>query len=162
MRRGLLLALAWSACALNEPGSSGPSGGRSDTQAAAAQPWGGGAIAWKSAADGLAAAKAAGKRALVVVSAEWCGHCRNYARVFSDPRVVDKARSFEMIRLDADRDPMAARFAVDGGYVPRTFFLRPDGTIDTEIHAARAQYRYFYDEHDPGPLLAAMSRALAR
>ena len=88
---GLAIALALSSCALNEPP---PAREKKPSAATAAtgQAWGGTAIAWKSADEGLAAAKAAGRRALVVVSAEWCGHCRNYARVFSDPRVVDQLK----------------------------------------------------------------------
>jgi hypothetical protein len=166
----LALASSAASCALEEPrpavrrerpaATATATAAPGAAAAKAGEPWGGSAIDWKGASDGLAAAKALGRRALVVVTAEWCGHCKNYARVFSDPRVVEQARNFVMIRLDSDRDAAAARFSVDGGYVPRTFFLRPDGSIDADIHAARAQYRYFYDEHDPGPLLAAMSRAL--
>jgi len=40
--------------------------------------------------------------------------------------------------------------------------VRPDGSIDTDIQAGRGDYRYFYNEHDPAPLLAAMTRALGR
>jgi len=162
-----LVASSAASCALEEPRQGPPrpaptASAPAPAAAAAGQAWGGAAIAWKGASDGLAAVKESGRRALVVVTADWCGHCKNYARVFSDPRVVEQAKSFVMIRVDNDRDPLASRFSVDGGYVPRTFFLRPDGSIDSEIHAARAQYRYFYDEHDPGPLLAAMTRALGR
>ena len=70
------------------------------------------------------------------------------------------ARDFVMVRLDADAEEgIASKYSLDGGYIPRTFFLAPDGTVDGSIQAPRARSRYFYDEHDPGSLLASMETA---
>jgi hypothetical protein len=80
--------------------------------------------------------------------------------VFHDPRVVAAAEDFVMVRVDRDRAPaLSARHAPDGEYIPRTYFLSPDGEHDPSIHAPRDQYLYFFDEHDPVPLLAAMQAA---
>jgi thioredoxin-like negative regulator of GroEL len=99
----------------------------------------------------------------VVFYADWCPHCRNFSHVFSDPQVAARARDFVMVRVNVDSEPdVASRYALDGAYVPRTYFLASDGTTLADIDAARPQYRYFYNERDPQPLLAAMTTALAR
>ncbi len=132
----------------------------SGASAAANGEWNPAQIAWESYDDGLRKAKAQNKPVVLVFSTTWCPHCKNYSHVFSDPRVVAAASDFVMIHLDADADEtVAAKYAPDGSYIPRTFFLAPDGTIDDSIHAPRPRSRYFYDEHDPAPLLAAMDTA---
>ncbi len=117
-------------------------------------------IAWQPYEDGMRLAKAKNKPVLLVFSTTWCPHCKNYSHVFEDPRVVEQARNFVMIHLDADaEETIAAKYARDGSYIPRTYFLSPDGAIDETIHAQRPRSIYFYDEHDPAPLLASMDTA---
>jgi hypothetical protein len=68
-----------------------------------------------------------------------------------------------MVHVDADDEQgPAARHVIDGAYVPRTFFLRPDGSTLADVHAARDKFRFFYDEQDPASLLAGMDDALTR
>jgi hypothetical protein len=125
--------------------------------------WNDGPIAWRSFDAGLAEARRTRKPLLLVLHAEWCSHCRIYSRVFSDPRVVAKARELVMVRVDVDRSPaVAARFALDGTYVPRSYFLTPDGAVLAEIDAKRPRYRYFFDENDPASILAGMDAATSR
>jgi thiol:disulfide interchange protein len=122
--------------------------------------WNAAQIAWQPYEAGLRQARAEHKPVCLVFSTTWCPHCKNYSHVFDDQRVVARARDFVMIHLDADvEETVAAKYALDGSYIPRTFFLSPDGTLDDSIHAARARSRFFYDEHDPGALLAAMETA---
>jgi thiol-disulfide isomerase/thioredoxin len=122
--------------------------------------WGGRAIAWRTPEEGLAEAKRAGKPVLVVIYTTWCPHCRNYSKVFADPRVAQAAKPFVMVREDGDaKTEFAAKLAPDGSYIPRTLFLRPDGSLAKEIRAHDGRYGYFYDEDDAAPLLAAMERA---
>jgi thiol-disulfide isomerase/thioredoxin len=130
---------------------------------ASGEGWNDGLIAWRGYDDGLAEARRSRKPVLLVLHAEWCSHCRTYSRVFSDPRVVAKSRELVMVRVDVDRSPqIAARFAIDGTYVPRTFFLNPDGVVLPDIDARRPRYRYFFDEHDPASILAGMETATSR
>ena len=97
----------------------------------------------------------------LVVYTGWCPHCRNFSHVFDDERVVAHARDFVMVRIDADAEPtIAEQYAKDGGYIPRTYFIAPDGTVDPAVHAPRPRYQYFYDERDPSSLLAGMDAAL--
>ncbi|HEY2513571.1 MAG TPA: thioredoxin family protein [Polyangiaceae bacterium] len=121
------------------------------------------AIDWKAYDSALKLARKENKPVLLVVYTTWCPHCKNYSHVFDDPRVVDKARSFEMVKVDSDASPeVAGKYTPDGGYIPRTFFLAPDGTLSADIHPARPRFQYFYDEQDPSGLLAAMDTALTR
>src|SRR5690348_4328310 len=118
MRRHLL-ALAAAAMALAV-------GGR----AYAGGDWNDGQIAWKSYEDGLAAAKKEQKPICLIFYTDWCPHCRNYSGVFHDAKVVERAKDFVMIRLDKDKNAeISKKYAPDGEYIPRTYFLAPDGTL---------------------------------
>jgi thiol:disulfide interchange protein len=131
------------------------------THAAAGEDWNASQIAWQGYDAGLAQAKAQKKPVCLVFYTGWCPHCRNYSHVFSDPEVVTRAKEFVMIRLNADEhSDIARKYTPDGGYVPRTFFLSPDGTLAADIHAPRPKFLYFFDERNPASLLAGMKQAL--
>ena len=126
----------------------------------AAEGWNTAQIEWQSYEAGLARAKATKKPVCLVLFTTWCPHCTNYSHVFEDAKVVERARDFVMIRLNADEErEVSARYQPDGGYVPRTFFLSADGVMDPEIHAPRPKFLYFYDEKNPASLLAGMDEA---
>jgi thiol:disulfide interchange protein len=123
--------------------------------------WNAAQIDWLSYDDGVRRATQQNKPIVLVVYTTWCPHCRNFSHVFDDPRVVARARDFVMVRIDSDAQPdVAGKYARDGGYIPRTYFLAPDGTANTAIHTSNPRYQYFYDEHDPSPLLASMDAEL--
>lgn len=125
--------------------------------------WNDAAIAWQPYEAGLALAKKDKKPVCLVFFTEWCPHCTNYAKVFHDPAVVAKAKDFVMIRLDKDQNvELSTKFAPDGQYIPRTFFLSSAGALEPALHAPRDKYQYFYDESDPKSLLAGMDAALAK
>ena len=125
--------------------------------------WNDGAVKWRSYEDGLAAAKKENKPILLIVYTEWCPHCANYSGVFHDPKVVEEVQKFVLIRIDKDKYPdISKKYAPDGEYNPRSYFLKPDGTLDAEIHAPREQYKYFYDERVPGSILGGMDEALKK
>ena len=125
--------------------------------------WNAQQIDWQGYEAGLAKAKAEKKPVVLVFYTNWCPHCRNYSHVFDDPTVVDQSKKFVMIRANADEEAdLANRFRRDGGYVPRTFFLKPDGTLDPDIHVQRPKFLYFFDEKDPRSLLGGMDEALRK
>ena len=120
-------------------------------------------IKWMSYDAGLAAAKQSHKPICLIFFTTWCPHCKNYSSVFTDPAVVKKAQSFVMIRLDKDKNAeISKKYAPDGEYIPRTYFLSSDGTLDPSLSETRDQYKYFYDEKNPASVLAAMSEALKK
>jgi thiol:disulfide interchange protein len=123
--------------------------------------WNDAGIAWQPYEQGLETAKKDKKPVCLVFYTEWCPHCTNYSGVFHDKGVVEKSKKFVMIRLDKDKNAeISKKYAPDGEYIPRTFFLSPEGEI-SKITAPRDKFLYFYDEHQPAPLLAAMDKALA-
>src|SRR5207249_646450 len=67
---------------------------------AAAEDWNDKNIQWMTYDDGLAAAKKGHRPICLIFYTTWCPHCANYSKVFGDPKVVEKAKSFVMIRLD--------------------------------------------------------------
>jgi thiol:disulfide interchange protein len=155
-------APAAAASAVTAPPAYGPlaSIAAKETAAKAGESWNAGAIDWQPYEAGMKRAKAENKPVCLIFYANWCPHCRNYSHVFEDPRIVERARGFVMIRINSDDDDdLSRRYSRDGGYVPRTFFLAPDGKVLSDIHAPRPQYVYFYDEHDPASLLAGMETA---
>ena len=130
---------------------------------AGAEDWNDKQIAWKSYDEGLAEAKKINRPICLIFFTTWCPHCANYSKVFSDPKVVEKSKSFVMIRLDADKNKeLGQKYAPDGGYIPRTFFLTPSGDLDKSLSETRDKYKYFYDEKDPASVLAGMDRALKK
>ncbi len=133
------------------------------TPASAGGDWNDAKIQWQPYEQGIAAAKKDKKPVLLVFYTEWCPHCTNYSKVFHDQKVVDASKKFVMIRLDKDKNAeLSKKFAPDGEYIPRTYFLGSDGTLDPALTAPRAEYKYFYDERDPAQLLAAMDAALKK
>lgn len=129
-----------------------------DGDTAAMERWNAGEISWFSFDEGVEAAQASGKPAMAIVQAEWCPRCTEYAALYGQDAVVESTEDFVMIWLDED-DPAAARLAPDGGYVPRTVFLQPDGTADTSLTSGHPRYGHFLNPVDSAPLLALMDRA---
>lgn len=130
--------------------------------AAAGGDWNDAGIAWKPYEQGLAEAKAGNKPVCLVFYTEWCPHCTNYAKVFHDPKLVELSKKFVMIRIDKDKDKAtSAKYAPDGDYIPRTYFLKSDGTLLADITEQRDKYRYFYNEHDPASVMRSMNAVLA-
>ena len=133
------------------------------TPALAGGDWNDAGITWQPYDKGVALAKEQKIPVCLVFYTEWCPHCTKYAAVFHDSRVVEKSKKFVMIRLDKDKNAeLSKKYAPDGEYIPRTFFLKPDGTLDQEIHAPRDQFKYFYDEAQPGGVLTGMEAALKK
>lgn len=131
--------------------------------AASDSDWNNTKIKWMGYEDGLAAAKASNKPVCLIFYTTWCPHCTNYAKVFSDPAVVEKSKSFVMIRLDKDQNKeISAQYKPDGEYIPRTYFLSPDGKLDESLTEERDKFKYFYAENNPASILGGMDRALAR
>ncbi|MFO0715147.1 MAG: thioredoxin family protein [Sandaracinus sp.] len=164
------------ACAPSEPRFRGTGHGRTDERAAAPTPaprrpmaaepsregWNDAQIDWVSHEDAVARARRERRPVMVVMHADWCGHCRNYMHVFEDARIVERSQRMLMVRLDVDEEPeVAALYASDGTYVPRTYFVGPDGAV-LDVGASNPRYRHFFDEHDPSSLLAGMDAALAQ
>jgi len=124
-------------------------------------------IEWQPYALGLRAAAREHKPIVLVFYTDWCPHCHNYSRVFHDPRVVEASGAFVMIRVDNDGNPeLSMEYALDGNYIPRTFFLLPSGEVLEQVRPERPartdggpEFRYLVDEYEPDELLELMHEA---
>jgi len=130
---------------------------------AGAEDWNDKDIQWMSYDKGLAEAKKTHRPVCLIFYTTWCPHCANYSKVFSDPELVKKSKSFVMIRLDKDKNAdISAQYKPDGDYIPRTYFLSSDGKLDESLTETRDQFKYFYAENSATSILAGMDRALAK
>ena len=120
-------------------------------------------IQWMSWHDGLQKATAEKKGIGLLIYADWCPHCRELQPVFRDAETVRASRGIVMIRQNADESPpwLRERFGPYGTYVPRLFFLHPDGTLATEIQSGNSRYPYFYQPQQGDAMRASMRRAAA-
>lgn len=120
-------------------------------------------IDWHGWQDGLQKAAAEHKAIALLVYADWCPHCRELQPVFREPETVKASHALVMIRQNADEAPpwLMQRFGQFGTYVPRLFFLHPDGQIAAEIQSGNQRYPYYYQPHQAEQMRAAMRRAAA-
>ncbi|MCB9522679.1 MAG: thioredoxin family protein [Myxococcales bacterium] len=133
----------------------GHGGGRPDIKWA-------GPIPWKAYDEGLAEAKASGKAVCLVLYADWCPRCRELAPVFAQDDVVQASEGLVMVRADSDdKQPWMDRYAHLGSYVPRVFFLDPNGTVMSDVTASHPRYPYFYPAGQQALLVANMGKAKA-
>lgn len=141
--------LGWAGTALGSAGT-----GRGDTPAQ---------IAWLTWPAGLQRAAAEHKAMGLFVYADWCPHCRELEPLFRDPEIVRAARGLVMVRHNADEVApwLRERFGRFGTYVPRLFFLHPDGAMAEEIQSGNPKFPYFYQPTDGEQLRGAMRRATA-
>lgn len=120
-----------------------------------------GPVKWNDYAPGLAQATAEKKPILLLVYADWCPRCRELVPAFSDPEVARLAEGLVLIKQNGDLKPdWLAAFDTLGGYVPRLFFLTPDGSLREDITSGHPRYPYFYTPGGLESLKAAMKEAL--
>ncbi|MCP3982710.1 MAG: hypothetical protein GY716_25750 [bacterium] len=122
--------------------------------------WNDAEIDWKGYEDGLAEAGKTGKPLCLVFYTEWCPHCETYSGVFHHEAIVERAKSFVMIRLNRDdHSGLSVQYAPDGDYVPRTLFFDAKGVFQPSLKEIRDNYVYFYRAANPAYLAAGMDRA---
>ena len=130
--------------------------------AAEAIAWGN-AVPWLDYETALARAKAEGKAVGVVVYADWCSVCRALAPQFTAGPVLEASPQVLWVLQNEDAAPewLQQGFGEFGSYVPRIFFLRPDGSVDRDITSGHPRYPYFYLAGKPETLVASIVRAAA-
>lgn len=117
-----------------------------------------GPIKWKTMAEGQAEAKAKGRPMAVVVYGDWCPKCKLLAPVFGEAPVVDAAKGLVMIHQNQDRPGLPANLQRET-YVPRIYFLYPDGTVANGITSDNPRYPNYYRPSRVDVLTGAMKRA---
>jgi thioredoxin-like negative regulator of GroEL len=128
-----------------------------------AELWNGQEVAWRDMGTGVKESIETQKTVLIVFHATWCQVCRKFREVFKDRDIVEASRDLVMILIDVDKDPdINGAFAPDGGYVPRTVFLDPEGNVRDDLQSSNPKYRYSADVDGPAELLSLMRRAAAK
>ncbi len=125
--------------------------------------WNDAEIQWRTYEAGLKEAKRTQKPVCLVFYAPWCTGCAAYTKLFYDPKVVKAASEFVMVRVNRDEAPeLSQRYDIDGEYIPRTFFLSPQGKLDPKIHRLRPDQRYYYDTERSSALRSGFKWAKRR
>jgi len=95
-------------------------------------------IGWRENHDeGLAAAKEAGKPAVLVLYAEWCGWCKKlFGETLHDPRITQLKDAFAWVKVNSNQETgYKARYGQDG--FPMIVIINPDGTVYRKIEGFR-------------------------
>uniref|UniRef100_A0A914E580 RING-type E3 ubiquitin transferase n=1 Tax=Acrobeloides nanus TaxID=290746 RepID=A0A914E580_9BILA len=103
------------------------------------------------------------KPIFLLIHKTWCGACQSLkGRLSKDPKrneFVELSKKFVMVNLEDDEEPQDEKYAPDGGYIPRLFFLDKKGdpmAIDNKEKYAKNPH--FYPELTQ--ILGAMKKAL--
>jgi thiol:disulfide interchange protein len=117
-------------------------------------------IDWTDYESGLAAAKKTNQPICLIIYADWCPKCRALAPALADPELVELSKSFVMIKQDQEAKPAwLEAYSSLGTYVPRIFFLKPDGAVREEINSGHLRYPHFFAAQRIPALKAAMRAA---
>jgi len=88
---------------------------------------------------------------MLIIHKSWCGACKKLKEVFSqDDELVELSQNFIMINLGDDKEPQDDKFKPDGSYIPRIFFLHPDGSLLSEVtnKDGNPKFKYYYYSTD--------------
>eukprot|EP01089_Gocevia_fonbrunei_P012704 TRINITY_DN3077_c0_g1_i1.p1 TRINITY_DN3077_c0_g1~~TRINITY_DN3077_c0_g1_i1.p1 ORF type:complete len:114 (+),score=20.78 TRINITY_DN3077_c0_g1_i1:35-376(+) len=93
----------------------------------------------------------------------WCGSCRALKPVLANSQeFIATSQNFVMVNSEDDEAPHSDNsFQVDGGYIPRVYFLSPQGEVLTQYInvGGHPSYKYYYS--DANALVASMNRVLS-
>ncbi len=99
---------------------------------------------------------------LILVYANWCTQCDALAAAMAKPEFVAATKPFVMVLTNHD-DPSQGthHYTPKLGYVPRLFFMKPDGEFWAELTSGNTRYPYYYQPTGLDVLLKNMKKSLA-
>ncbi|VDN07706.1 unnamed protein product [Thelazia callipaeda] len=84
-------------------------------------------INWTTWDKALPTAKALNKPVFLLIHKTWCGACQALKNEFKSSKhrdeLVELAEKFVMTNTEDDEEPEDEKYAPDGAYIPRIFFL---------------------------------------
>ena len=120
-------------------------------------------IEWVSFADGQSNAALTGKPMLVLVYAHWCTQCVRLSKSMLNKDFEELSRKFIMVLVDQDKEQeMLGHYFPKMTYVPRIFFMKPDGEFWTALKSKNTRYPYFYPSADMTELMGNMKVSLTK
>lgn len=119
-------------------------------------------IKWVSYEKGLKEAKESNKYMLLIIHKSWCSSCKALKPKLAKHREFGElSKKFVMVNTDDKEEPQGEQFDVDGKYVPRIFFLDPNGKVQKDIWNEGTKHKHVkYYYQDGEELLIAMKKAL--
>jgi thiol:disulfide interchange protein len=116
-------------------------------------------LSWLENHDqGLAAARQAGKPAVLVLYAEWCQWCKKtFAETVQDPRVKELKDNFTWVKVNSNQQKQYMEKYGQSGF-PMIVLFNPDGTVARKIEGFRdgaalaAELRAFLAAGGPKPM----------
>ncbi|MCO4762458.1 MAG: thioredoxin family protein [Myxococcales bacterium] len=118
-------------------------------------------IKWVPFDTALKRAKTENKSVCVVVYADWCPKCRSLAPKFGEQPITGAASDVIMVLQNSDERPewLRSRFGDLGNYVPRVFFLKPDGSVNKAITSGNDRFPFFYRASEAAKLASSIGTA---
>ncbi|XP_064604507.1 thioredoxin domain-containing protein 12-like [Liolophura sinensis] len=118
-------------------------------------------VDWVSLEEGLKIAKEENKPLMVIIHKSWCGACKALKPKFAESvDIQELSKKLVMVNTQDDEEPSDSKFAQDGQYIPRIFFLNPEGEVLTDVINARGSQKYKYYYPDPKDIADSMRRVL--
>ena len=100
------------------------------------------------------------KPVMLIATKSYCGACKALKPQFAaSPALLEASAAFTMVSVGDEFAESDAKFAPDGGYIPRILFFHADGTPISGVGGPNSQYKHFYS--DPAQIVAAMGQAKA-
>ena len=100
------------------------------------------------------------KPVMLVATKSYCGACKALKPQFAaSPALLAAAEDFTLVSVGDDFAETDAKFAPDGGYIPRILFFSADGTPLPGATSGNPQYKHFFSS--PDQIVEAMAQAKA-
>ena len=102
------------------------------------------------------------KPTLVILHKSWCPACKSLKPKILESSEFEKlSGKFSLVNVKED-NPVhdLAEFNIDGTYIPRVFFLDPDGKVLSDIANANGNPNYKYYHYQVSTILDAMKKVL--
>jgi len=129
-----------------------------------ARGWGD-SIDWVTLEEGQERAREERKPVMLLIHKTWCGACQTLKGKFAKAKMIaELAKSFIMVNAEDDEEPWEEEFQPDGGkYIPRIFFISPDGQLLKDVINPKDEYKqYPYYYSNPAPIIHAMQSVLQK
>jgi len=97
---------------------------------------------------------------MLLLHKSWCGACKKLKTEFQgSEEIVAMSKKFVMVNAEDNEDPHGSvTFQIDGSYIPRTYFLNPEGQI-LDVKSEHPKFKFFFG--DAPSILGAMWAALS-
>jgi len=122
-------------------------------------------IPWMELEAGIEKAKEENKPLMLIIHKTWCGACQTLKGKFAKAKMIaELAKNFIMVNAEDDEEPWEEDYQPDGGkYIPRIFFLSPEGQVLKDVINPKDEYKqYPYYYSNPAPIITVMQSVLKK